>query len=222
MDKGKEMAVLFDFDGVVMDTEPQYTVFWNEQGRKYLGKEDYGHMIKGQTLERIFANYFTGMPDANRQITADLDTYEENMKYEYIPGVESFLADLRNNGVKTALVTSSNEKKMAIVYRAHPRMKGLFDEILTAEKFTRSKPHPECFLRAMELLNTTPENSVVFEDSFHGLQAGRESGAFVVGMATTNARQSIEEKADYVLDDYTGMSFQRLAEICRNGIKGQR
>lgn len=216
MDRGKRMAALFDFDGVVMDTEPQYTIFWNEQGKKYLGKEDYGRIVKGQTLERIFDCYFAGMHDVHRQITADLDTYEEAMKYEYIPGVKAFLTDLRKNGVKTALVTSSNEKKMAIVYRVHPGMKELFDEILTAEKFTRSKPHPECFLRAMELLNVAPENSVVFEDSFHGLQAGRESGAFVVGVATTNPRESIEEKAGYVLDDYTGMTFQQLLSLSGN------
>ena len=50
MDTTKIIAVLFDFDGVIMDTETQYTVFWNEQGHKYLGEEDFGRCIKGQTL----------------------------------------------------------------------------------------------------------------------------------------------------------------------------
>ena len=44
------IAALFDFDGVIMDTETQYTVFWDEQGRKYLNEEDFGRRIKGQTL----------------------------------------------------------------------------------------------------------------------------------------------------------------------------
>ena len=54
MDTTKIIAVLFDFDGVIMDTETQYTVFWDEQGHKYLGEEDFGRCIKGQTLTQIY------------------------------------------------------------------------------------------------------------------------------------------------------------------------
>ena len=53
MDTTKIIAVLFDFDGVIMDTETQYTVFWNEQGHKYLGEEDFGRCIQGQTMRNI-------------------------------------------------------------------------------------------------------------------------------------------------------------------------
>ena len=53
MDTTKIIAVLFDFDGVIMDTETQYTVFWDEQGHKYLGEEDFGRGIKGQKLTQI-------------------------------------------------------------------------------------------------------------------------------------------------------------------------
>ena len=54
MDTTKTIAALFDFDGVIMDTETQYTVFWDEQGRKYLNEEDFGRRIKGQTLTQIY------------------------------------------------------------------------------------------------------------------------------------------------------------------------
>lgn len=56
MDTTKTIAALFDFDGVIMDTETQYTVFWDEQGRKYLNEEDFGRRIKGQTLTQIYEN----------------------------------------------------------------------------------------------------------------------------------------------------------------------
>ena len=52
MNTTKTIAALFDFDGVIMDTETQYTVFWDEQGRKYLNEKDFGRRIKGQTLTR--------------------------------------------------------------------------------------------------------------------------------------------------------------------------
>ena len=59
MDTTKTIAALFDFDGVIMDTETQYTVFWDEQGRKYLNEQDFGRRIKGQTLTQIYDKYFS-------------------------------------------------------------------------------------------------------------------------------------------------------------------
>lgn len=215
MNTTKTISVLFDFDGVIMDTETQYTVFWNEQGRKYLGEEDFGRRIKGQTLTQIYDNYFSDKPQAQQEITARLNVYEKQMSYEYIPGVEAFIADLRRNGVKIAVVTSSNEEKMQNVYNAHPEFKGMVDRILTGEMFARSKPAPDCFLLGMEVFGSQPENTYVFEDSFHGLQAGMTSGATVIGLATTNSREAITGKAHYIIDDFTGMSYDKLLTMHR-------
>lgn len=215
MNTTKTISVLFDFDGVIMDTETQYTVFWNEQGRKYLDEEDFGRRIKGQTLTQIYDNYFSDKPQAQQEITAGLNVYEKQMSYEYIPGVEAFIADLRRNGVKIAVVTSSNEEKMQNVYNAHPEFKGMVDRILTGEMFARSKPAPDCFLLGMEVFGSQPENTYVFEDSFHGLQAGMTSGATVIGLATTNSREAITGKAHYIIDDFTGMSYDKLLTMHR-------
>ena len=214
MNTTKTIAALFDFDGVIMDTETQYTVFWDEQGRKYLNEEDFGRRIKGQTLLQIYEKYFSDQPEAQLEISAELYVYEQKMSYEYIPGVEAFIADLRRNGAKIAVVTSSNEEKMANVYNAHPEFKGMVDRILTGEMFARSKPAPDCFLLGMEIFEATPENTYVFEDSFHGLQAGMTSGATVIGLATTNTREAITGKAHYIID-FTGMTYDKLLILHR-------
>lgn len=206
----KPLAALFDFDGVVMDTEPQYSIFWHRIGREYLGMDDLERRIKGQTLTYIFDTFFPGMTKEQQQITADLDRFEQEMQYEYAPGVLSFIADLRSHDVRTAVVTSSNEAKMAAVYRAHPEVKTLFDRILTAEMFTASKPAPDCYLLGMKVFGTTPETTWVFEDSFNGLRAGMASGATVIGLATTNPREEIAPFCHRVLDDFRGMSFDEL------------
>lgn len=210
MDTTKTIAALFDFDGVIMDTETQYTVFWEQRGLKYLNEVNFGRSIKGQTLAQIYEKYFADLPEARREISADLSVFEKEMSYEYIPGVESFIADLRHNGVKVAVVTSSNEEKMQNVYNAHPEFKGMVDRILTGEMFARSKPAPDCFLMGMELFGATPENTYVFEDSFHGLQAGMDSGATVIGLATTNTREAIASKAHSVIDDFVEMTCENL------------
>lgn len=216
MDTTKTIAALFDFDGVIMDTEPQYTIFWNAQGEKYLQKENFGPGIKGQTLTQIYDKYFSGEhTKVQEQITRDLNQFEKDMAYEYLPGIWDFLAELRCNGVKVALVTSSNEEKMENVYRTHPEFKTQFDRILTGDMFKRSKPAPDCFLLGMEIFGTTPGNSFVFEDSFHGLQAGRSSGATVIGLATTNPRHTIADRADVIIDDFIGMTYEKLLSMAK-------
>ncbi|KAA6310149.1 Phosphorylated carbohydrates phosphatase, partial [termite gut metagenome] len=162
-----------------------------------------------------FDKHFAEIQEVQQQICIDLDWFEEEMTYEYLPGVEDFFTDLHRNGVKMALVTSSNDKKMSHVYRRHPAFKEQFDEILTADRFTRSKPDPECFLLGMRLFETLPHNTYVFEDSFYGLQAGIASGATVVGLATTNSREAITGKAHYVIDDFVGMTFEKMIAIKR-------
>ena len=200
------MIVLFDFDGVIADTETQYTGFWNRMGREYLGLEEFGHTIKGQTLVQIFGKYFDGMLREQEEIVPQLNEFESNMSYDYIPGAYRFMQELKAAGVRSAIVTSSNDAKMANVYKAHPELPGLVDMVLTSEHFSKSKPDPECFLKGMEFLGGTPEDTIVFEDSFHGIKAGRASGAKVIGLATTNKREAITPLCDMVIDDFTDCS----------------
>ena len=216
MNSTKCIVALLDFDGVVVDTEPQYSIFWNEQGRKYHPElPEFGRMIKGQTLTQIYDKYFAGMEETQQRITAELNNFEQNMLFNYIPGVASFLKELRARGVKTAIVTSSNDKKMSNAYKAHPELKESVDRILTAEMFTRSKPDPECFLMGAEIFDTVPENCVVFEDSFHGLEAGNRAGMTVIGLATTNTEEQIRDKAAAVIQDFNGFTYEKMMNIMR-------
>lgn len=204
------MTVLFDFDGVIADTESQYTIFWNKMGKDYLGIEDLGKISKGQTLKLIFDKYFNGMTREQEEIVPMLDDFERNMSYDYIPGALEFMQSLKKAGIRSAIVTSSNDVKMANAYKAHPELKELVDVILTSEHFSKSKPDPECFLKAMEVLGAKPEETIVFEDSFHGIAAGRASGAKVVGLATTNKSEAIAPLCDMVIDDFTYLSLNDL------------
>lgn len=200
------MIALFDFDGVLMDTESQYSRFWDETGRKFVNIEGFGSIIKGQTLKQIFAKHFDGHSEEElRAIEDAINDFEKEMTYEFIPGAREFLLELKKAGIPTAIVTSSNNTKMSQVYKAHPQLHTMVDTILTSEHFTRSKPDPECFLKGMEVLGGTPGTTVVFEDSIHGLTAARAAGAYVVGLATTNSRETIAPLCDLVIDDFTDM-----------------
>jgi HAD superfamily hydrolase (TIGR01509 family) len=205
------MIALFDFDGVLMDTETQYSRFWDETGRKYLNIEGFGSVIKGQTLKQIFGKHFAAFSERElRTIEDSLNEYESQMSYEFIPGAREFLLELKNAGVPTAIVTSSNDMKMSQVYRVHPQLHTMVDAILTSEHFSKSKPDPECFVKGIETLGGSPGATVVFEDSIHGITAGRGAGAYVVGLATTNKKEVIEPLCDMVIDDFSDFSLKDL------------
>ena len=197
-------AALFDLDGVVFDTEPQYTIFWGAQCREFHPEHPgLEHEIKGQTLVQIYDAWFSGeLQEKQAVITERLNLYEQQMDYIYVPGFEDYVKKLRAQGVKTAVVTSSNRIKMEAVYQRHPEFKGLFDAILTSEDFERSKPDPDCYLKAANRLEVSVKDSVVFEDSFNGLKSGRAAGMYVVGLATTNPAEAISPYADKVVKDY--------------------
>ena len=94
-------TALFDLDGVVLDTESQYTVCWDWIGKVY--KPDiphFAHLIKGQTLTQIFNWYFKDEEKAQHEIENQLIEFEKNMDYAYIPGVVAFIKDLKQNHVK--------------------------------------------------------------------------------------------------------------------------
>ncbi|WP_373748761.1 HAD family hydrolase [Bacteroides heparinolyticus] len=213
MNATKTKAVLFDFDGVVVDTEAQYSKFWHRIGEEYLGMDDMEGKVKGQTLLYIYDAFFNGRMKEQAEITESLNRFEQEMSYDFIPGVLDFIEDLRRHNVKTAVVTSSNEAKMASVYRVHPEIKTLFDRILTAELFAASKPAPDCFLLGMEVFGTDPADSYVFEDSFNGLKAGIASGATVIGLTTTNSREAIAPLCHHILDDFIGFTYDKLTRL---------
>lgn len=204
-------AALFDLDGVVVDTEGQYTAFWGNQFRRYLPERPHlEHEIKGMTLVQIFSHFFSGQTSVQQAITHDLDVFESNMRYDYIKGFPEFVAQLRASNVKTAVVTSSNRVKMENVYRRHEDFKTFFDAVFTSEDFTKSKPDPQCYLIAARQLGCRPEECAGFEDSINGLKSVKAAGMFVVGLATTNSKAVVAQWADVVVSDFTGLSLSMI------------
>jgi len=205
VDFSDKRGFFFDLDGVVFDTEPQYTVFWGGQCRLYHPEEPgLENKIKGQTLTEIFANLFSGDLESEREIVNErLCAFEANMEFPYINGFEDFIKRLKSKGMKTAIVTSSNDRKMESVYQQHPEVKDYFDEILTSEDFAESKPSPCPYLTAARRFDLPPSECVVFEDSFNGIKSGTSAGMFTVGLATTNSPESIAPLCDTVINDFT-------------------
>ncbi|MBD5214241.1 MAG: HAD family phosphatase [Bacteroidales bacterium] len=194
-------AALFDLDGVIIDSEGAYSDFWGSIGREYGLAPTFADDIKGTTLTDILTQHF---PDekTRKEVTQKIHDYELNMTYPLFDHVLDYLDKLHRQGIKCAIVTSSDNVKMSYLWRQQPRLKDYFDVIITGSMVSESKPSPEGYLKAASMLGIEPGECVVFEDSFQGVEAGRRAGAKVIALATTNPADKLAGRADRVINSF--------------------
>ncbi len=213
----KEICVLLDMDGVVLDTETQYDTIWKHMGDKYdVGISNFEKVIKGTTLPNIIKKYFSGLSEQEQNsIVKAIDDFEANMDFmQSIPGSLDFVHALKSAGVKVGLVTSSTLAKMNVVNKAQ-HFETVFDTVVYAERITHSKPNPECYLLAAKDLGVKPENCIVFEDSFAGIEAGKAAGMTVIALATTHPADKLRDKADTIIPDFRNFDLTDIEAIMK-------
>ncbi len=212
MKNNRKIGVLFDLDGVLVDSEGEYSKFWGATGRKFnVGSETFADDIKGTTLGEILLNF---AEEERRGIVDALHRFENDMKYPVFPGVMEFLEELRNAGIHTAIVTSSDDVKMDFLFKRHPEFHDYIDVVITGSMVKHSKPDPEGYLLGASMIGVPAEDCFVFEDSLQGVEAGARSGATVIAVATTNSRERLGEvlkgKAHKIIDDFAGFNLNML------------
>ncbi len=207
-------GVLFDLDGVLLDSEGKYSIFWGEMEKKFpTGIDNFASFIKGFHLNRILG-YFEN--DEIRQHVLDsLLAFEQDMKYEFFPGALDFVHQLHESGIPMAIVTSSDRKKMQSLYSQYPEFPTMFDHIVTGDMVSKAKPDPDCFLLGSRLLGIDIKDCIVFEDSRNGLIAGRASGAKVIGIATTMGFSEVSQLSDLTFDTIGQLSVEQMMELAQ-------
>lgn len=204
-------TVLFDFDGVVADTEPSYDLFWNSKAEKFnLGFENFAAMIKGETLRNILGEYFKCASDSEKAaIAKDLDAFEQEMPYKEIPGSANFIRILKERGFKLGLVTSSSMHKMkyALVKLG---LENCFDTIVTGDSIKEGKPNPQCYITAAQMLKSDPSNCAVFEDSINGMRAALGAKMRLFALSTTLPREKIKMYSNTIFENFS--NSQKILE----------
>lgn len=199
--------VLFDFDGVIADTEESNARYLEKaldfyhikltdaDRRKLIGTNDQSCLI--DLLKRADADVSLEQLQAKRRQIGN--TYE-NGDISPFPGVVNYIAQLRKSGRKTALVTSTSTRLIiAILNRMY--MTNLFDVIMCGDMCEKSKPDPTIYLKAMAFLEANPQDCLVIEDSEVGIRAGKNAGATVLAFRGSSVTQDTHE-ADYQADTY--------------------
>jgi beta-phosphoglucomutase family hydrolase len=185
-------ALLFDMDGVIVDSNPLHRVVWAEYNRRY-GVEttdEMQHRMYGKRNDEIVRDFFGAeLTDAEvfRRGAEKEALYRERLLLQIatclVPGVSAFLESHRD--LPAAVATNAEPANLEFVLR-ETGLRQYFRATVDGHQVKRPKPAPDLYLRAAELLRVSPENCVVFEDSGTGVRAGLAAGMRVVGVTTTH------------------------------------
>jgi beta-phosphoglucomutase len=185
-------ALIFDMDGVIIDSNPLHRIAWSEYMRRHDIEmtEAMQQRMYGKRNDEIVRDFFGGhLSDADifAHGAAKEALYREMMapriEESLVPGIREFLARHRNRDL--AVATNAEPANVDFVLD-HAGLRPFFRVIVNGHQVTNPKPHPEVYLRAAEGLQVRPENCIVFEDSYTGVAAGLAAGMRVVGFETTH------------------------------------
>ena len=207
----EQVGFLFDLDGVIIDTEPIYDLFWRDAAVRYrIGIKQFEQVIKGTTMPNIMKKYFSGYTrEECDRLVNECAAFESRMDIPEVGGSVAFIELLKKEGFKTALVTSSELHKLERVFEVLP-IKGLFDTIVTAERVKHGKPSPDCFILAAQELGVDASKCIVFEDSVNGIKAGNAARAKVIGVTTSHSSESLKETTFDTIPDFKNVGLEEV------------
>jgi len=217
--KSANSAVIFDMDGVILDTEPLYTKaeirLFGEYGVT-IPEEDWS-LFRG-CAEQDFFN----LSMKRYKITEDKNVFMEKGRayvrdefkksLAFMPGFHS-LHKMVKQHYHIGLVTASPGHNLDWL-RTLIELDDLFEHIISGDDTDNNKPHPEPYLAMMSRLSVEPENTVIIEDSLHGVQSGLASGAFVIAKtgSVPDSQLTIAHRIISHLNEITHFMIEELLQ----------
>jgi len=213
-------ALLFDFDGLILDTEtPEYQVWqaiYREHGFE-LPDEEWGKIIGGYGISRFDAAEHLSLLSQGRLDSVSLrdrhrsESHAITIAQSVLPGVMDYLHEAKRLGLKLAIASSSPHSWVD----THAQRLGVFDyfdEVICADEVApgRTKPNPDLFLTALDRLKVRANEAIVFEDSPNGVRAARSAGIFVVAVPNAVTSQLSIENANLIVRSLTDLSLPEL------------
>lgn len=216
-----QMGVIFDLDGVLVDTGWAHRQSWYDLA----GKE--GFTMTDEFFYSTFGmqNYQIIPMLIGQNVPSDqvehLSNWKEQRYREIITeklapaeGAKFLLCDLKNEGFHLAVGSSAPRANLELVLE-RTDLHEYFDAYVTGQDVTRGKPAPDTFLKAAEKLSLGAESCVVVEDAVQGVEAGKAAGMPVVAITTTRSRADLY-RADIIVDSLAQLHSRQFIELLRN------
>lgn len=210
-------AVLFDMDGLLVDTEnlnlKVAIKICKDLGLNLTPMEKQSCI--GVTSQKFYTDLFQNRKlifDLKKTLGKHFKIYDKllKIKLKHFPGAKTLPLFLKSQGYKLALVSGSTKKQVNIVL-SQLGIKNLFDIIITADDLHSSKPDPEGFLLSAKRLKISPEECIVLEDSTPGIMAAKKAGMKVIGVIN-NGQQDLA-LADFKVKDLTKIKIKMFSSL---------
>jgi beta-phosphoglucomutase len=206
-------AVIFDMDGVLADTIDLHYQSWQRVADEWqipFNKEDYSQILgmkREESVDYLLRNHTVDAGTRLEMLRRKNDYYLELVETlnsdQLLPGVQKLLAELQAAQMRIALGSSS---KNAALILQKLGIDNLFEVVADGNSVPNSKPSPEVFQKAAELLGLPADECLVIEDAAAGVEAAKAAGMIVLGVGPTDRLQ----QADLVLDSLADCSWSAL------------
>ena len=211
-----DIGVIFDWDGVIIDSSRQHEASWERLAAEERSALPPGHFMAGfgKKNEWIIPELlgWTTAPVEIRILSLRKEAiYREVVREQgmtALPGVEPWLRTLRDEGIACAIASSTHLENITATLDVLG-LEEFFSAIVTAEDVKRGKPDPEVFRTAAQRMGVEPIDAVVFEDALVGITAAQAAGMRVVAVATTESKDKLAH-ADWVVDRLDELSVAQL------------
>lgn len=211
-------TVIFDMDGVIVDTEPVHHYAYYEHF-KLLGIEVSPEMFAtftGNSTKNVFQkikDHF-GVEEevevlVNKKRSIFNDAFDTKEDLFLLEGVEDLIKNLHQNGIQLILASSASKVTIDRVFKRF-NLHQYFSHIVSGEDFPQSKPNPAIFNEAVRLSNTSKENCIIIEDSTNGIKAAHAAEVYCVGYKSANTKKQDYSLANIVIDKFEELDFLNL------------
>ena len=214
-------TVIFDMDGVIIDSEPVHHYAYN-QLFKQLGIEISPELyasFTGNSTKNIFERLkviYNLEDDVDTLVNAKRDlfnaAFDSKEDLYLLDGVENLIHDLHQNGMQMVLASSSAKVTIERIFKRFD-LNQYFTHKVSGEDFPKSKPHPAIFEQAAFLAQTPRENCIVIEDSTNGIIAANAAGIYCIGYNSVHSKLQDLSSANQVIQHFDELSFDSIRNI---------
>ena len=211
-------AIIFDMDGVIIDSEPIHTEIAIAVMRDFGGNPTYEE-INDDFIGTTNREMWETLKERHKMDATVDQLLERHREYKMkrffeepvpaIDGIESLIRQARSRGLKIALATSSPKYFAEHILRSAGLFE-YFDSLVTADDISRGKPDPEIYLKAAQALDLDPASCIALEDAFLGIKSAKDAGMRVIAYRNPNSGNQDTRQADFVVSSIKDIKLDEL------------